>query len=112
MPTECQKCGLCCRKLIIEIGCHDIVREPKLIPVTKQFKTADGPCGFITGGEDDGCANHDGTCHMLTCCGPCPLLSDNNLCTIYPTRPNVCVGFSAGGTQCRELRGEHLTLRP
>lgn len=102
--VECKRCGLCCRSLIIEIGCHDIVREPKLAAVAQPFRGVEGPCGFTAGGDDDGETMHDNPCHMLSAAGPCPMLGDDSLCTIYPTRPNCCVGFPAGGTQCRELR--------
>jgi Fe-S-cluster containining protein len=102
--SDCLKCSQCCRKLVIEIGCHDLIREPRLAAVSKQFRTAEGPCGFTVGGEDDGETLHEGVCHLLTAGKPCPMLGPNNLCTIYPTRPNCCVGFPAGGTQCLEIR--------
>ena len=101
---DCRRCGLCCRKLIVEIGCHDIVREPRLAAVARPFRDTRGPCGFISGGDADGQTIHDGPCHSLTIGKQCPMLNDDNLCTIYPTRPNTCVGFPAGGMQCRELR--------
>lgn len=100
--SDCQQCGNCCRRLIIEIGCHDIVREPRLAAVARPFRDTGGPCGF----DDDGEALHDDLCHSLTRVGGCPMLGADNRCTIYPTRPNVCVGFQAGGAQCRMVRGE------
>ena len=102
--SECQKCGACCHKLIIEIGCHDIVREPRLAAVARPFREVEGPCGFVAGGEDDGETIHDQPCHLLTAGQRCPMLGDDNLCAIYLTRPNVCVGFPAGGTQCQATR--------
>lgn len=106
---DCQRCGLCCRKLIIEIGCHDIVREPRLAVVSRLFRDAgDGPCGFD---DDEGETVHDQPCHMLTCGKTCPMLGVDNLCAIYPTRPNVCVGFKPGGKQCLELREAYLNER-
>jgi len=101
---DCQKCGLCCRKLILKIGCHDIVREPRLAAVAKPFRDTEGPCGSIVGGAYDGLPIHEYPCHLLTTVDGCPMLGPDNLCTIYPTRPNVCVGFPVGGTQCRALR--------
>jgi Fe-S-cluster containining protein len=67
----------------------------------------DGPCGF----DDDGETIHDQPCHMLTAVRPCPMLGPDNLCTIYQTRPNVCVGFKPGGQQCRELRASNQLKR-
>jgi Fe-S-cluster containining protein len=105
---ECQRCGLCCRKLIIEIGCHDIVREPRLASVARPFLDVQGPCGFTAGGDNDGEAVHDGPCNALATGGTCPMLSAAGLCSIYPTRPNTCVGFPAGGQQCLDLRRQYL----
>lgn len=35
---------------------------------------------------------------------PCKMLGSDNRCTVYPTRPNVCVGFRAGDEQCQGAR--------
>ena len=87
---ECDRCGLCCRDLIVEIGHVDVVREPKLRTAIIEAHAA---------GPDDWEAEY-----ILCACKPCPMLGADNLCTIYPTRPNVCVAFEAGSEQCRELR--------
>jgi Fe-S-cluster containining protein len=102
--ANCLKCGRCCRHLIVEIGCHDIVREPKLAAVAKPFRGVGGPCGFVGDGEGCGETIHDQPCHLLTADKPCPMLGEDGLCTIYSTRPNTCVGFPAGGQRCLELR--------
>ena len=106
--SDCQQCSQCCRKLAIEIGCHDIVREPQLAKVVKLFRgVGDGPCGFD---DETNETLHDDPCHSLIIGKACPMLGPDNRCTIYPTRPNVCVGFKAGGAQCRKLR-ERLTTK-
>jgi Fe-S-cluster containining protein len=103
--STCQCCGLCCRKLIIEIGCHDVVREPRLAEVSQRLLgTGDGPCEF----NDECEASHSYPCRTLAIGEACPMLGTDNRCTIYPTRPNVCVVFPAGGKQCRELREAYL----
>jgi len=36
---------------------------------------------------------------VLLACGkdkPCMFLAEDNRCSIYPTRPNACVGMEAG----------------
>jgi Fe-S-cluster containining protein len=38
---------------------------------------------------------------------PCPFLTPEKQCGIYPTRPNECVSFVAGSAKCQELRKEH-----
>jgi Fe-S-cluster containining protein len=101
MMSDCLNCGLCCRKLIIDIGCHDIVCEPRLSEVATLYReVGDGLCGFDAENEP----LHDQPCHLLACGKPCPMLGPDNRCTIYTTRPNACVGFKAGGAKCLELR--------
>ena len=38
---------------------------------------------------------------------PCPFLTPEHRCDIYPSRPNSCVAFAAGSAKCQELRKEH-----
>jgi hypothetical protein len=106
---KCLNCGCCCRLLIIEIGCHDLIREPRLAATSRAFRGTVGPCGFEAGGDDDGEAIHDASCHMLLT--PCAMLDDENRCTIYPTRPNVCVGFPVGGRQCLEFQNNRTARK-
>ena len=43
----------------------------------------------------------------LLACGPsrpCGMLGSDNLCAVYPTRPNCCVAFRAGSVQCQMAR--------
>lgn len=99
---KCKKCGCCCRNMIVEIEWLDIVREPKLGPPNSQLLDGHGKIKFESDWEKE----------FLLACGktmPCPFLKDN-LCTIYPTRPNVCVAMEAGSDQCRLSRGECLSL--
>lgn len=88
---ECKQCGHCCRGLLLEIGEHDVLREPKLL----EFATLLDGHGSIEW-EDD----LEKEYALPT---PCPFLKDNK-CSIYPTRPNVCVGFKVGGGQCFNAR--------
>lgn len=91
MAFVCDGCGLCC-KLIIEIEHTDVVREPKLLPVVQLLM-----------GEPRSPWDKK----YLLACGeirPCPMLTAENSCTIYPTRPGCCVRFEAGSEKCQELR--------
>lgn len=83
MTTKCRKCGQCCRVLIIEINCQDIVNEPKLAEIAIPFRDVVGPCGF----DEEGEAVHYDPCHLLAAVKPCPMLGEDNRCTIYSTRP-------------------------
>ena len=87
---ECDRCGACCKQLIVEIDELDLVREPRLIPLAQAFRVPDG----MELRADDGGSQR-----------PCPVLGPDNRCTIYPTRPNCCVAFRAGSEQCQMARG-------
>jgi Fe-S-cluster containining protein len=110
MPTyECDRCGACCKGyLLVEVYDLDVLREPKLATadtsnwyaaMTQQQVMAEleqeGKCLIIAGGQDR----------------PCKFLGGDNLCTIYPTRPNVCVAMEAGDDQCQNAR-EQAGLPP
>lgn len=93
--NHCENCGLCCRLLDIELCEHDIIREPRLIPHVR----------LISGGtQGDWYERLEREYRMLA--GACVFLDGSCRCSIYPTRPNVCVGFEVGGEQCNRLRSE------
>ncbi len=107
MPTvggkeyECDSCGACCKRLIIEIENYDLVREPRLLPMVTPIK------GFPRGEPEPDEENllpgyEDGA--MLACGSPCQALQEDNRCSIYSTRPTVCVVFMAGSEQCQDAR--------
>lgn len=91
---KCLRCGRCCRELILEIGEYDVLREAK-VKSTAQLLDGHGTITWDHPLETE---------YSLPT--PCPFIGSDNLCTIYPTRPNLCVGFEARGEQCRALRGE------
>lgn len=93
MNDPCADCGLCCQKLIIEIEHIDVVREPALRDCCRKLDGR-GTIEFDSVWE---------TPYLLSLRG-CPMLDENKRCTIYPTRPNTCVAFEAGGEHCNELR--------
>lgn len=95
---ECDKeCGLCCQRLIIEIDHIDVVREPRLLPVI-ELLDGNGKIVYDSEWEKE---------YMLVCGKPCAMLGAENRCQIYPTRPNCCVAFAAGGEKCQELRQDY-----
>lgn len=100
----CLRCGACCRFYIVECDWFDAVREPRLIaeqgltPKARELGLRyDGPLTLadLESGE---------RCIMLAGIEPCRFQGADNRCTIYPTRPNSCVGFLPGSDQCREAR--------
>jgi Fe-S-cluster containining protein len=105
---ECDQCGACCTKLIVEIEELDVIREPRLIGKAEPFRQPPGTCLVDEDGEpaEEIVPGYGGGA-MLACGAthPCPMLGADNLCTIYPSRPNVCVSFQAGSDQCRQARG-------
>lgn len=111
MKYQCDECGACCRTLLIEIEELDIIREPRLAAVARPFKIPPGQELVDEDGEpyEEVVPGFGGG--ALLSCGPdhsCLMLGSDNRCTIYPTRPNVCVGMQPGSEQCqlaRELAG-------
>lgn len=98
---NCEKCGCCCRRLIIEISHLDILREPKLLEAT-ELLDGHGKIEYESDWEKE----------YLLACGetrPCPFLKDNK-CEIYPTRPNVCVALEPGNEQCQTARTEETGM--
>lgn len=85
-------CGLCCRRLLVEADAVDVLREPRIQDVSP-LRKMDRSLPVI-----DNCWILAGPGH------PCPFLSEESRCGIYPTRPTTCVGFAAGGEKCRKLR--------
>ena len=98
MKFECDNCGACCRKLIVEADVIDLMREPQLLYADRDFVANYGPEDAIDALQDD-----VGRCLIIACGKQCTFLEDNR-CSIYPTRPNVCVALQAGDEQCQEVR--------
>lgn len=90
---ECDKCGACCKHLIVEAYYYDVMREPKLHDVDMHGFTIDEMR------EDDRViVLYDTKAHQ------CPFLSADNQCSIYPTRPVCCVVVEAGDAKCQQSR--------
>ncbi len=97
MSSPCDNCGLCCTKLIIEIEQIDVVREPKLLPIVRLLN----PDSHRNSLWENKYILADGSAM------PCGMLTDDKKCSIYPTRPNTCVGFEVGCDKCNELREDY-----
>lgn len=101
LSNPCRDCGLCCRKLIIEIDHVDVVREPRLLPVVTKLD-----CGLLDDDEDELWSQQYRLSPQIGR-RACPMLDDGSCqCSIYATRPNTCVMFEVGGDHCNELRHE------
>jgi Fe-S-cluster containining protein len=100
MPAyECDGCGICCEgHLLVEADILDLLREPRLLEADRyragwslEKALADleepGRCLLIAGGVRG-----------------CSFLDVKKRCSIYPTRPNDCVGMQAGNEQCQQAR--------
>lgn len=101
MNSECDKCGLCCKQLIIEIDHLDVVREPRLLEHARVHKTWDGQPHESDWDKTYALAPRSVDGKTVMGCG---FLGPDNACQIYPTRPNCCVAFEAGDEKCEELR--------
>lgn len=95
---ECDQCGACCEGLIVEAQLSDGLREPRIVEKCK-LMDGHGKLPILDAAYSIACGATQ----------PCPFASRDNgkhRCGIYPTRPEVCVSFMAGGVKCRELRAE------
>ena len=92
---QCDCCGACCRgTLIVEAYYLDALRDPAILDADVRGRRP-------TMAE---LSADDGRCIVLAANQPCRFLAPDGRCTIYPTRPNACVGMEAGDEQCQEAR--------
>ena len=104
MSDPCENCGLCCEHLLVEADAVDVLREPRIeekYPLGKRHVNLP----ILE------------ACWVLSAPGkPCAFLTKKKRCSIYPTRPQVCVAFLPGSPKCQELRGDHemtpLVMQP
>ena len=97
---ECDKCGACCKHLIVEADDIDLMREPQLLYADRDFVANYGPDEAVEALQED-----VGRCLIIACGKPCYFLEENQ-CSIYSTRPNACVAMQAGDEQCQQARRE------
>ena len=91
----CENCGLCCENLLVLPNAVDVLREPRIETMRPLGKRA------VSLSVLD-------ACWILAGPGmPCPFLTPEKHCAIYPTRPGDCVAFVPGSAKCQELRAEH-----
>lgn len=99
MAFDCDGGGACCRTFPIFASPADAAREPR---VATEGRTL--PAHLATDRrtfQPFPLPVHE------TCC----FLDALSRCTIYPTRPDVCRAFAAGGDQCQSARSR-LGLPP
>ena len=79
---RCDGCGACCRSKLVDVYEVDVLRDSR---IAQQMSPLREP-GF------------DGEIGYLNCVsrGGCAFLDDESCCSIYPTRPTVCVLFEPG----------------
>ena len=95
---QCDRCGACCQgHLIVEADDLDVLREPRLIDVDPHH------AGQSVERVVDGIRKEWKAVHLAVGY-PCAFLDERQHCSIYPTRPNVCVAMEAGDEQCQEAR--------
>ena len=95
---DCDKCGACCKgTLIVEADDLDVLREPRIIEADPSHAGKSPELVVLE-------IQNDMKAVYLACGYPCSFLKGDNSCSIYPTRPNVCVGMQAGDEQCQAAR--------
>ena len=95
---ECDQCGACCKGgLIVEADALDLMREPRLIQSDQCYRDKSVEQVLTV-------LQSDMHSLIVACSSPCMFLGTGNRCSIYPTRPNACVGMQAGDEQCQDVR--------
>jgi Fe-S-cluster containining protein len=97
LKYECDHCGACCEKLLVEAYEIDVLREPRLILADP--RTVNRPEEEVM--EE---LREDGTCLLIA--GPYKCKFRSSQCQIYHVRPTVCVAMEAGDDQCQAARKE------
>jgi hypothetical protein len=88
----CDSCGACCRTFPIFVADADAKREPRIAAEGKQL-----PAHLAT-------PSWKYQLFPLPFLAACCFLDEADRCSIYPTRPDMCRTFAAGGKQCQEAR--------
>ena len=98
---KCDQCGMCCQSLFIFIGPEDLQREPRLRKAVSPLKNLP---------EEQELFGEFSNKYLLSAgwAIPCPFLDDNNLCTIYETRPENCRNWEPDKNWCRSIRRKLL----
>lgn len=91
---DCDRCGACCRELILEADHLDALREPR---IAAEATLLDGH-GTIDLEHARWGLNRRGEGFA------CVFLGADNACGIYGTRPGLCVSHQAGSKQCQLAR--------
>lgn len=92
---QCDNCGLCCTQTFIKVNAVDVLREPKILGC-RRIKVGERVTEqWMLNKLEEESVSH----------GPCTF-HDGKGCTIYGTRPNLCVAFQAGSEACQSLRAK------
>lgn len=89
VTSDC-RCGVCCRRLLIEVGLQDAEREPRIKEMGSPIKGfTDQVEGYLLNSRDD---------------MACVFLDHaTNLCSIYSSRPLICRLFDCSGEGKEQL---------
>jgi hypothetical protein len=80
---------------------QNVIREPLLLYAAhSKWRESMTPDEIHTHLEQEG------ACLVIAGNRPCKFLGEDSLCSIYPTRPNACVGMQAGDEQRQSARAE------
>lgn len=89
-PKTCVDCHACCHHIVIDATARDLAREPRILAVAQA--QPNGKFRLAPRERLSGTFNYH-----------CPFLKGWG-CEIYERRPDVCVRFARGSTQCTEAR--------
>jgi Fe-S-cluster containining protein len=89
---ECDGCGACCRTFPIFASESDAEREPRVAAEGRRLPQQ------LAGDE------WHYRLFPLPFLEACTFLDNDDRCSIYSTRPDVCRRFAAGSEQCHQAR--------
>jgi len=90
---ECDRCGACCRTFPVLVSINDARREPRILDEALKLK------------EWQRSDEWEYALHPLPFHRGCAFLTEQELCSVYETRPEPCRRFKAGSPECAEARG-------
>lgn len=87
---ECDRCGACCKHGPVDLYAVDLLREPRLDEHALLYRKTepDGRVGYLLPAPEIGC----------------PLLDEQDCCSIHATRPSVCAALAPGSEECQNAR--------
>lgn len=105
---ECKNCGKCCTNILLlrtdEIDkIHKYITKNRIKPNNKNLVLSPLAPQYAGGGEN--------TNHNISYVDRCPFLTDDNQCSIYSVRPQICKTFFCSSFCEGEIQMNYKNVR-